>query len=598
MCSGHLRRTELSVSDAGIFWLQTDPVTGSSGLWHLSADGPAPFGPPGQRVRSRVNGYGGGAIAASKTGVFVVGEDQQVRFIAAQTGECSCLTRETSAAFGGLVADPVRHRVLAVRECHGQQQLVAVYVCGTLRVLHTGEDFYSAAALSTDGNQVAWVSWRLPDMPWQRTRLFTATIDNQGDIRDERTFEPPSEGSLQQPHYRGGDLWVLSDHEGWWQPWCVVNASKEVVWAPARSLTLDHANAPWQLGESHYCDMGGAGWARVCYHNGVGELHLFSSPTCGGTRIAATFSDFRCLQFHAGCLYCIARSPSALDALLRIQPHDGTVEVIAGNEHPMPNMPIAQPRTFEVSTGQAGQAPIQGFLYLPPASTVPPPLILTVHGGPTSAAYPVYDPHIQYWCQRGFAVAEVNYRGSSGYGRAFRMALEGCWGEVDVEDMERAVDHLAVSALIDRRRCFIQGRSSGGLTTLMALIRSQRFAAGASHFGVTDPLRLRANTHRFESGYLDWLIGSPDRHPGRWHSRTPLNHAGRIRTPVIFFQGGLDNVVVPQQTRVMVNAMRAAGSEPELHWFETEGHGFRNPAHQAAMLEWTLNFYRRHIHSI
>ena len=595
-CAAHIQRGELAVSSAGVFWLQTDPAKGSNHLWHLSAQGPAPLGTktdqPG--IRSRVNGYGGGALAASDTGLFVVGEDQQIHFFSLANGEFSRLTDDPGAVFGGLVADKARQRVLAVREAGGQQQLVAVSGRGELTVLHAGQDFYSAPAVSADGQKVAWASWQLPDMPWVRTRLWTAEVSGDGRLDQCRDWPTPSDASVQQPVFDDSELWVLSDHAGWWQPWRF-DASGEGNWHSGRSPDRDHANAPWQLGESHHCPIGEGRWARVRYCNGTGELWLTSGDSEDEIRVARDFGDFRCLQASDGVLYCIGRSASRLDAVLAIQLHDGQVRTIAGGEEAMPGGRIALPLDIEVPALGSGTASIHGFFYTPKSVLDDvPPLILIAHGGPTSAAYPVFNPQIQYWCQRGFAVAEINYRGSSGFGRAFRLSLAGHWGEFDVEDMERAADHLSSLGLVDRSRVFIQGRSSGGYTALMSMIRSRRFTAGASMFGVTDPLRLRAMTHRFESGYLDWLLGSPEHYPERWRERTPLYHADRITAPLIFFQGGQDRVVVPEQTRAMIDAMKAAGRAPELHWFEDEGHGFRHQANQAGMLEWMFRFYREH----
>lgn len=592
-CAGHAQRGELEISAAGVFWLQPDPSLGINTLWRLTERGAERFGPPALGIRSRVNGYGGGALAATDDGVFLVSEDQQIHFLGLASGECHQLTDEPGAAFGGLVADRHRQRVLAVREAGGRQQLVAVSREYGLQVLHSGQDFYSAPALSADGRGLAWVSWRLPDMPWLRTTLWTAVVTETGCLRGCETWPTPAEASVQQPVYARSGLWVLSDHGGWWQPWRLDPDGPNGDWVDGEGPPLDHANAPWQLGESHHVALAGGRWARVHYRAGTGELWLYEAPG-KGVRVAAEFSDFRCLRVARGKVYCVGRSPERLDAILEIDPCTGAALVVAGGEKPPHARSPVLPVLFRVGANGSDRPDISGFLYQPtPVKPGKPPLILIVHGGPTSAAYPVFNPQVQFWCQRGFVVAEVNYRGSSGFGRCFRHALEGRWGEVDVEDIERAADHLSAVGLVNGAQVFIQGRSSGGYTALMALVRSRRFAAAASLFGVTDPLRLRASTHRFESGYLDWLLGSPQHYPQRWRARTPLYQTDRIRAPVIFFQGGQDRVVVPQQTRTMVAAMKAAGLSPELHWFEDEGHGFRLESSQAVTLEWLYAFYVR-----
>jgi dipeptidyl aminopeptidase/acylaminoacyl peptidase len=552
-----------------------------------------------RNLRSRVNGYGGGALAAAPDGVFAVSDNQRIHFIPLAAEQSQALTTD-NAAYGGLRADPLRQRVLAVREtgqgvANGRQQLVAVARDGTLTVLHQGEDFYSAPALSADGRHIAWVSWQLPDMPWLQTRVWTANITVDGILENPQAHSAPQPASIQQPVFTGQDLWVMSDHEGWWQPWQLDTQNPANLWTKAAVPECDHASAPWQLGEVHHCPLPGGGWARAHYNLGRGELWLSGLGHPNPARIAPAFSDFRSLCTCGDFLYAIARSPDRLDAVLRIDPQSAEASVVAGGEPALPGHGLAQPVSFRVAALAGETTAPQGFLYSPlTPCNEPPALILVAHGGPTSAAYPVFNPLIQFWCQRGFAVAEVNYRGSSGYGRAFRLALAERWGDIDVEDMARAADALVAAGHADGNQVFIQGRSSGGYTVLMALSQGQRYSAGASQFGVTDPMQLRRMTHRFESGYLDWLLGCPERHPQRWQDRTPRLRAAAMAAPVIFFQGGQDKVVVPEQTRIMVAAMEQVGQKPELHWFQDEGHGFVQQANQVAMLEALYSFYQRH----
>ncbi|AOY90367.1 peptidase S9 [Marinobacter salinus] len=586
---------DLSVSERGVFWLTFEPSVGGTVITALDAGGSCRPLDQSLAIRSRVNGYGGGALCAGSDCLYAVSEEQQIVRLDLASHKSQVLAGSGPDCFGGLVADTARQRVLAVRETAAGQQLVAVDNQGCLELLHQGEDFYGAPVLSSDGRQIAWISWQLPDMPWIRSTLWTAALDEQGVLGDARAWSAPIDGSIQQPVFDGDDLWVLSDHDGWWQPFRFVAHHGIGVWLKGEAPDLDHASAPWQLGEHHHCHFPGGGWLRVRYSQGGGELWLRQPGAREPVRLARAYGDFRCLQTYGECIYCIARSANTMDAVLQIHPETGEVNVLAGGEPPWSSRSVVQPLRFEIPSDEAVEFPVSGFFYCQKTpGDAPPALILIAHGGPTSAAYPVFNPQVQFWCQRGFAVAEVNYRGSSGFGRAYRMALAGRWGEADVEDMERAADHLSGHGLASREKVFIQGRSSGGYTALMAMIQSDRFAGGASLFGVTDPLRLRAMTHRFESGYLDWLLGSPAAFPDRWHERTPLNRAAAISAPVIFFQGGRDQVVVPEQTRAMVSAIKAAGGFPQLHWFEEEGHGFRQQANQAGVLEWLFSFYRKH----
>ncbi|MEP1215425.1 MAG: prolyl oligopeptidase family serine peptidase [Marinobacter sp.] len=487
--------------------------------------------------------------------------------------------------------------MLAVRESMGRQQLVAVQADNRLRPLHDSEDFYSAPAMSDSGARIAWVSWSLPDMPWVASLLWTAHVAADGKLIQARCWPTPTDGCVQQPVFDGEELHVLSDHEGWWQPWHVSFAEGRANWTCLDAMAADHASAPWQLGECHYCALGQGGWARVRYVSGVGELWLKVYADAPSVRVGRAYTDFRHLTVFDGKLYCIARSASRLDAVLAVNPETGHVHTLAGGECPFPDRPVVTAETFRIPPSEGVHQEVSGFLYPPVQGgrkSAPPPLILIAHGGPTSTAWPVFNPQVQFWCHHGFAVAEVNYRGSAGFGRDFRLALAGNWGQAEVEDMERAADYLVAGGRADASCLFVQGRSSGGYTALRAMIHSRRFRAGASLFGVSDPSRLREVTHRFESGYLDWLLGSHEAFPGRWRERTPVLQAHHIRGPMIFFQGGQDRVVVPEQTRTMVRVLEQNRQPVELWWFEEEGHGFRQQHNQITLLEKLLAFYQRH----
>lgn len=588
------------MSGVTIAWLESDPPTGTNQLWCLRTGRPVCVSPPELNIRSTVNSYGGGAFCLRANCAYVVdSQSQQVFAIECNTGRCRRLTREHNSLFGGLVDDAPRERLLAVREQEHRngvktQQLVAISTRnGSVSVLMAGEDFYGAPSLSGDGSRLAWTTWSLPDMPWLKTRLWTAIVGPDGHLQMPREWAAPRDAAIQQPVFEGRYLWALSDHQGWWQPYRLDPDQTVTSWQSVPCERLDHANAPWQLQEHHQVPLGDAGWVRVCYRNGLGELWLYPTGPEPPVRLAEGYTDFRSLQGQGNKVMCVGRRPDALDAILAVDPADGSVRLLAGGEQPLTADVCVLPEPFKFSADD-GQS-VGGFFY--PSSSIskhdPPPLIVLVHGGPSSAAYATFDPQVQFWCQHGFAVALVNHRGSTGSGRHFRLALAGNWGEMEVDDVCRAARELAGRGLAQRGRMFVQGRSAGGFTVLMALIRGDVFRAGASLFGVSDPVRLRAKTHRFESGYLDWLLGNPEQFAQRWQQRTPVNHAERIRQPVIFFQGGLDTVVVPRQTESMVAALKAAGREPEYHFFPDEGHGFRHAVNQTRLLEQLLAFYQR-----
>lgn len=382
-------------------------------------------------------------------------------------------------------------------------------------------------------------------------------------------------------------------------PYELANArSPEFVLATCAMANADHAAAPGQLGACSYLPLAVDGLLLSRFVNGWGQLWQRNSQG-EERRLAGDFSRFSALAADEQYFYCIAASPERVSALLAIDRLDGAVQVVAGGEQLLAADQLSLPQSLTFAS-DAEQA--HGFFY-PPSNAAcrgpdqeQPPLLVFVHGGPVSACYPAFDARIQFWTQRGFAVADLNYRGSSGYGRAYRQRLKGQWGVLDVADAVALVAHLAARALIDPAQAFIRGSSAGGYTTLCALAFHGVFRAGASLYGVSDPLTLRRLTHKFEADYLDWLIGDPARDAERYQARTPLYHADKIDSPVIFFQGGQDTVVLPQQTTSMVAALQQRGVEVEYHCYADERHGFRQAAHLADVLEREWRFYQRFLH--
>ncbi|WP_203230139.1 alpha/beta hydrolase family protein [Azotobacter chroococcum] len=624
----------------GLLWLEYRPDDGRCRLW-LWRDGAVQcLTPPGRSVRSRVYEYGGGAFCIVEDGVAWVDEtDQQVyRTSVVDALAAEALTAQADCRYGDLHYAPGWSAVLAVEENHAAQAVVHRLVAlslhdGTRRVLAEGADFYSAPRLSADGRRLAWIEWDRPELPWTATRLCLAEVVADGPLGKPVILAGLEGGeALQQPCFAAdGRLWCLSDRAGWWQPWAerggqwhpapgagypaenadaVFHPTFEVErrvdngaalstsggdWSEPRPLAAaDHAPAPWLLGTVSYLPLAEGHLLLTCQEEGWG--FLIERDGAGRERYLATeFSRFRQLAADEEHFYCIAGSPTRLPAVLAIERAGGALRLLAGGDAPLAEVELSWPQSLRFATGEGESA--QAFFYPPRNAASPepehgrPPLLVFVHGGPTSACYPVFDPRIQFWTQRGFAVADLNYRGSSGFGRAYRLRLAGEWGRIDVEDACALVRDLGGAGLIDPARAFIRGASAGGYTALCALAFRDLFRGGASLYGISDPLSLRRVTHKFEGDYLDWLIGDPGRDAERYRQRTPLLHAGRIAVPVIFFQGGLDAVVVPQQTETMVAALRAHGVAVEYRLYPDERHGFRQAAHLADALEREWRFY-------
>lgn len=575
---------ELQIGPEGLLWNEYRPEDGACRIWHWR-DGQAHcLTPTGFSVRSRVYEYGGGAFCPTDDGVVFVNETDQQLYRQNLNDLTPQKLTDSDRRYGDLQC--AGGRVLAVEEHQDQHRLVAIdLVDGTRQVLAEGADFYAAPTLSPDQQRLAWIEWSRPDQPWTATRLMVSERQSDGGFAAPRCVAgDDAEESLQQPRFdRHGRLFCLTDRGGYWQPW----GESANGLSPLPSAAADHAPAPWQLGGCTWLPLGDNTYMASWTEAGFGRLGL-----CGETieDLTGDYSRFRHLALDEHFIYCIAASPVSPSAVIAINRRTHQVEVLAGGVAPLPAEQISVAQTLCYPSG-GGEA--HGFFYPAMTGDARPPLVVFIHGGPTSACYPMLDPRIQYWAQRGFAVADLNYRGSSGYGRAYRQALHLSWGDVDVQDACAVVSHLAERGLIDGDKAFIRGGSAGGYTTLCALAFEHVFRAGASLYGVSDPVALGQATHKFEGDYLDWLIGDPVQDAERYAARTPLLHASNIRVPVIFFQGELDAVVVPQQTRDMVTALQDNGILVEAHYYADERHGFRKATNQAHALEQEWLFYRR-----
>lgn len=579
---------ELQASALGLFWNQYDPADGACRLWRWHDGKPHCLTPDGYSARSRVYEYGGGAFCLTESeAVFVNDSDQQLYRQPLDGSQPVALT-QGKRRYGDL--HYAANLIMAVEEAHEEEavihRLVAISLAGSHRqVLAEGADFYASPTLSPSGKRLAWIEWSRPHQPWTSTRLMCAERLDNGQWEAPVCIAGSNPESIQQPRFDEQDqLYCLSDRDGWWQPWgeCTSGVSR------LTAIKADHAAAPFQLGGRSWYSLGGERYIATWFEEGFG--HLGRREADGRVlRFAEDFTRFRSLALHDGYIYCIAAAPNRPSCILEINGQNGNIEILAGGIAPLPNERISQPKALRYPSGD-GEA--HGFFYPAMTGEAKPPLVVFIHGGPTSACYPVFDPRIQYWTQRGFAVADLNYRGSTGYGREYRNALHLRWGEADVEDACAVVDYLAEQELIEPAHAFIRGGSAGGYTALCALAFHTVFCGGASLYGVTDPAALARVTHKFEADYLDWLIGDLKKDSERYRARTPLLHADTIDVPVIFFQGELDAVVVPEQTRAMLHALKDRGIRAEGYFYPNERHGFRQAKNQAHALEHEWLFYR------
>ena len=515
-------------------------------------------------ARTTVHEYGGGAFCVSgDTVVFSNYADQRLY----RDGEP--ITPDDGARYADGDVSPDGTRIACVRERHLEAGVVndIVLVPG-LEVVARGHDFYAAPRFAPDG-RLAWIAWDHPDMPWDATVLEVEGKPVAGG-QDE---------SVTQPRWSpDGALHWISDRTGWW------NHYREGE--PLQPMEAEFAGPDWVFGQSTYAFLPDgrvvAGWTD---HVGVlGEQPLdlpytsFSSVRAFGDKVAA-----------------IAASPTKAPAVVVIDPGTADVEVVRSSRSNAPDPAyLSTPRRIHFPTG--GGATAHALFYAPhnPESQGPPgerpPLVLTSHGGPTSQASTSLELRTQFWTSRGFAVVDVDYRGSSGYGRAYRRLLDGQWGVADVEDCLAAARHLADAGQVDGRRMVVRGSSASGLTTLLALTRGV-FAAGASLYGVADLAALATDTHKFESRYLGRLVGPWPEAEAVYRERSPIHLADRLSAPLVIFQGLDDKVVPPAQAEVLVDALRRAGIPFAYLTFEGEAHGFRRAETIRRVLEAELDFY-------
>jgi dipeptidyl aminopeptidase/acylaminoacyl peptidase len=593
--------------DGAVWWAEGRPAEGGRVvLMRRPRGGEAEdVTPAGFNVRTRVHEYGGGAwtLAADDLVLFSNFADQ--RLYRQRLGEEPvAITPEPQDTAGLRYADcriaPDGRTVVCVRELHGEgeaeNQIVALALDGSGEptVLTSGRDFYSFPRISPDGASLAWTCWDHPDMPWDGTELWVAPLRDIADAslvaggRDESIFQPEWDPE--------GRLHFVSDRDGWWN--LFRDEGEVVVQLTEEEAELGHPQ--WLFGGSTYAFLEGG--AIVCIRCEAGEERLFGlEPDAERPRdLELPYSSFGfpSLSTRGTSVAFAAASPVRETAVVLYDVASGEREEVRGAaEESIEDGCVAIPRAIEFPT--SGGETAHGFYYPPTNAEFEappgelPPLIVQSHGGPTSHATPALDREFLFWTSRGFGVVDVNYRGSSGYGRPYRQRLRGGWGVVDTDDCIAATRHLAAGGEADEERLAIRGGSAGGYATLCALVFHDDFATGASYFGVADTETLAEDTHKFESRYLDGLIGPYPEQKELYRERSPIHFVERLEAPLILFQGLEDEVVPPSQAETMVAALKLNGVPHAYLAFAGEAHGFRRSETEIRCLEAELFFYGR-----
>lgn len=561
---------------------------------------------PGFNARTRVHEYGGGDYVAHDSIVYFSNFADQQLYRQQPNSEPQLISEDSTDAqlrYADFVVDKSRNRLISVREDHRDQDreavntLVAVPLDGAAaQILISGKDFYSSPRISPDGSRLAWLTWNHPNMPWDGCELWTGEIAADGTITNQQLVAGGLSESIFQPEWSpDGILYFISDASGWWNVYRAdANGSVECVC----EMQAEFGAPQWIFGLSTYAFESADRIVCAFAERGLWRLGIINTATKSLQRIDAPYTEISYVCAAPGRAVFRAGSPQAPFSIIEMDLSSRGPKVLQrASKMEIDSGFISEPQPVEFPTEDGLTA--HGFFYLPKnrgfvAPNLERPLLLVKsHGGPTSATVAVLMSSIQYWTSRGIAVLDVNYGGSTGYGRAYRERLNGTWGIVDVDDCVNGARFLATRGEADGHRLMIDGGSAGGYTTLCALTFRDQFKAGASHFGVSDAEALAKETHKFESRYLDNLIGPYPERRDLYIERSPIHYPDRLSCPVIFFQGLEDKVVPPNQAETMVEALRKKGVPVAYVAFEGEQHGFRRAENIKRALDGEFYFYSR-----
>lgn len=603
LTSSSITLAEICFSDGHVYWAEGRPM--EKGRIAIVCDGSDVL-PPNFNARTRAHEYGGGAYVVHHGVVFFSNFEDQRLYRVDAGAPPRAITPEPptpgSLRYTDTRVSPNGRTLVCVRERHEANheainELVALPADGSAepRIVAGNHDFIASPRFSPDGRKLAWLTWDHPNMPWDGTELWVGAIAEDGSISNPTKIAGGVSESIFQPEWSPeGVLHFISDRSGWWQ-----------LYTEQRQLTTLEAEfglPQWVFNLSRYGFLSEGRLACVYSRNGVDNVAILDTRSGANGALqplALAYTAYSDLRTDGDSrVFLIAGSPTSATAVVEFSLRDNSARILKSSTSlALDPGDLSTPESIEYPTTRGRTA---HALYYPPrnksytgSAGEKPPLLVMSHGGPTSAATPSLKLLLQFWTSRGFAVVDVNYGGSSGYGREYRERLNGTWGIVDVEDCIEAAHYLAGRGDVDPKRMAIRGGSAGGYTTLCALVFHNVFAAGASHYGVGDLTALAVDTHKFESRYLDKLIGPYPAAAGVYRERSPVLFADRISCPVILFQGLDDKVVPPSQAETFIAALQAKGLPYEYVSFPGEGHGFRSAEAIRRVADEELAFYTR-----
>jgi dipeptidyl aminopeptidase/acylaminoacyl peptidase len=604
--SDSIRLGSIVLDGDDIYWSEGRPSEGGRNvIVRRSANGSiTDITPAAFNARTRVHEYGGGAFTVNQGTIYFTNFADQRLYRQVPGSDPEPITAALERRYADMIVDQQRQRLICVCEDHTRTECEAINTLvsiplnghgGREETLVSGNDFYSTPCLSPDGSHLAWLTWNHPNMPWDGSELWVGQLDADGSIkRSERIAGGPSESIFQPQWSPDGVLYFVSDRSGWWNLYRWRNQQIEPLYEKAAEFGLPQ----WVFGQSTYAFA--SSQYLICWYADKAGSHLAKLDTITRevTPLEVPYTSMTDIRATTACVVFLGGSRSNPTAIVKLDLATGKIEELRRSSSlsldPAYISP-AQPIEFPTEHGQTAYAyyyePRNADFKANPSER--PPLLVISHGGPTAAASSSLNLEIQFWTSRGIAILDVDYGGSTGYGRAYRERLKGQWGVVDVDDCVNGAKYLVERGLADAKRLAIRGGSAGGYTTLCALTFRDTFKAGASYFGVSDLQALVNDTHKFESRYLLGLVGPLPERQDLYDQRSPIHFTDRLSCPIIFLQGLEDKIVPPNQAEAMVEALRAKKLPVAYLAFEGEQHGFRRAENIKRCLEAELYFYSR-----
>ena len=593
---------ELQLHSSGTYWLERRP--GEQGrcviVQHNNGINTDLYASP-YSARSRCHEYGGGVYCIADNGLFFVNDSDQNIYFCSTNSPPIAITND-DCSYADLQFDKQSQRLICIQQRNNPDfhenlnSLIAIDLQSySIITLHSGNDFYASPCLSHCGKQLSWLCWNHPDMPWDKTTLWLSDIDNKHQLHNTKTIQHPESAntSIFQPQWSPDDqLYFVSDLSGWWNLYRYHNDLIEAV----SHEQLEFGLPQWVFAQSSYAFTSNNTILCAPIDDGIASLILLDTKTGSLKTINKEWNSFSSIQAINDHYSFIAASAQSFPEVISLQ-CDQALTLQRSCQTQLDTGYYSYGQATHFNTRHNDQA--FAIYYAPTnkdysaALDEKPPLIVLCHGGPTAMADPSLDIRKQYWTSRGFALLDVNYSGSTGFGRAYRERLNGNWGLRDAEDCCDAAQHMVDMGLADAERLIIKGGSAGGYTVLCALTFHPTFSAGASYYGIGDLESLMTDTHKFESHYLDRLVGPYPENKNEYQKRSPINYVEQLNCPVIFFQGTEDKVVPKEQAEKMFSALKSKGIPVAYIPFEGEQHGFRKADTIQQALDSEYTFYSK-----